>query len=45
MVTFYGFARSDLMRDGLKVLAAGIPGVTTVHDRLDPMPLILRWTL
>jgi CBS domain-containing protein len=44
-VMFYGFARSDLVREGLRVMAQGIPGVTRVEDHLEPMPLILRATL
>lgn len=44
-VTLYGFARSDKMREGLMVLARAVPGVTIVHDRMEPMPLILRGLL
>ena len=44
-MTLYGFARSDAMREGLMVLARGVTGVTVVHDRLEPMPLILRGLL
>ena len=45
VVTLYGFARSDTMREGLMVLARAVLGVTIVHDRLEPMPLILRGLL
>jgi CBS domain-containing protein len=44
-VTLYGFARSDVMRQGLGVLMRAVPGVKAVEDRMDPMPLILRATL
>jgi len=42
VVTLYGFARSDTMREGLRVLVREIPGVRSVVDKLEPMPLILR---
>jgi CBS domain/BON domain len=42
VVTLYGYARSDAMRDGLRVLAGEVPGVTSVQDRMEPMPLVLR---
>jgi CBS domain-containing protein len=42
IVTLYGFARSDVMREGLRVLAQDIPGVQSVQDKMEPMPLILR---
>ncbi len=45
VVTLYGFARHDAARQGLMALMRGIPGVTSVQDRLEPMPLILRATL
>ena len=41
-VTLYGFARSDVMRDGLRVLAQDIPGVKSVQDKMEPMPMMLR---
>ncbi len=44
VVTFYGFARSEVMREGLKVLAGGLPGVRGVEDKLTPMPVYLRFT-
>jgi hypothetical protein len=44
IVTLYGYARSETMRQGLMVLAKGVPGVTAVRDKLDPMPLLLRGT-
>jgi CBS domain-containing protein len=45
VVTLYGYARSDDMRQALVVLARDIPGVTEVKDRMDPMPLLLRASL
>ena len=45
VVTFYGFTRSDLVREGLKVMVQEIPGVKGVEDRLEPMPFILRGTI
>jgi CBS domain-containing protein len=45
VVTLFGYARSADMRKGLVLLARGIPGVTAVQDRMEPMPLILRATL
>ncbi|MDN3567104.1 CBS domain-containing protein [Paeniroseomonas aquatica] len=45
VVTLYGYARSEVLRDGLRLLAQDIPGVTRVEDRLKPMPLILRAAL
>ena len=45
VVTLYGFARHDAARQALMALAQGVPGVTSVQDRLEPMPLILRATL
>ncbi len=41
-VTFHGYARNDTMRQGLAVMARGIPGVAAVQDEMAPMPLILR---
>jgi CBS domain-containing protein len=41
-VTFHGYARSEEMRDGLMLLARGVKGVTSVEDRLAPMPLFVR---
>ncbi|MFC7476504.1 CBS domain-containing protein [Dankookia sp. GCM10030260] len=45
VVTLYGYARSDEMRQGLVLLAKRVPGVTAVEDRMEPMPLLLRATL
>ena len=42
VVTLHGFARSGSARDGLRVLAEEVPGVKSVVDRLDPMPLLAR---
>jgi CBS domain-containing protein len=41
-VTLYGYARSDVMRQGLSVLVREVPGVKAVEDRMEPMPLFLR---
>jgi osmotically-inducible protein OsmY len=41
-VTLHGYARSDVMRQGLSVLVREVPGVTEVEDRMEPMPLFLR---
>ena len=45
VVTFYGYTRSDLVREGLRAVAQEIPGVKRVEDHTEPMPLILRATL
>jgi CBS domain-containing protein len=42
VVTLYGFARSQTMREGLRVLVEEIPGVKSVVDSMEDMPLILR---
>ncbi|WP_240048357.1 CBS domain-containing protein [Crenalkalicoccus roseus] len=42
VVTLYGYARSDDMREGLRLLAQRVPGVKRVEDRMQRMPLILR---
>ena len=42
VVTLYGFARSQAMREGLRVLVQDIPGVKEVVDRMEDMPLIVR---
>jgi CBS domain-containing protein len=42
VVKLHGFARSDMMREGLRVLVQGIPGVKAVEDHMDPMPLVVR---
>jgi CBS domain-containing protein len=42
VVTFHGFARSDEVREALRVLAQEVPGVTSVQDKLEPMPLVVR---
>jgi CBS domain-containing protein len=42
VVTLYGFARSGAVREGLRVLAQEVPGVKSVVDRLEPMPLVVR---
>jgi CBS domain-containing protein len=42
VVRLYGFARSDAMREGLRVLVQGIPGVKAVEDQMEPMPLVIR---
>ena len=45
VVTLYGYARSEALRDGLRLLAQSVPGVQRVEDRTQPMPLFLRATL
>lgn len=45
VVTLYGYARSEVLRNGLRLLAQDIPGVKRVEDKLKPMPLILRAAL
>ena len=45
VVTLYGYARSDALRNGLRLLAQDIPGVKRVEDKLQPMPLFLRASL
>jgi len=42
VVTLYGYARSETMRQALMVLARAVPGVTAVRDQMDPMPLFVR---
>jgi CBS domain-containing protein len=41
-VSFYGFHRSEAVRQALVTLARGVPGVRAVEDRTEPMPGILR---
>jgi CBS domain-containing protein len=45
VVSLHGFARSEVMREGLKRLAQEVPGAASVEDRMEPMPLFLRATL
>ena len=40
-VTFHGFSRSDAIKRGLRVLAEGVPGVTSVTDETQPLPMYL----
>ena len=42
MVTLHGYARSQTMREGLRLLVQDIPGVTAVVDNMQDMPLIVR---
>ncbi len=42
VVSFHGFARSDAVREALRVLAQAVPGVAGVQDRMEPMPLVVR---
>ena len=42
VVTLYGYARSQTMREGLRLLVQEIPGVRSVVDRMEDMPLIIR---
>jgi CBS domain-containing protein len=44
-VTLHGFVRSEAVRQGLGVLAREVPGVTTVEDKMEPMPRFLRRAL
>jgi CBS domain-containing protein len=45
VVSLYGFARSDITRNGLRLLIQDIPGVKQVEDHMSPMPLLFRATL
>lgn len=40
-VTFHGFSRSDAIKRGLRVLAEGVPGVKSVTDETQPLPMYL----
>ena len=40
-VTFHGFSRSDATKKGLRVLAEGVPGVISVTDETQPLPMYL----
>ena len=40
-VTFHGFARTDAIKRGLRVLAENVPGVTSVSDETQPLPMYL----
>jgi CBS domain-containing protein len=40
-VTFHGFSRSDAIKRGLRVLAENVPGVTSVTDETQPLPMYL----
>jgi hypothetical protein len=40
-VTFHGFSRSDATKRGLRVLAEGVPGVISVKDETQPLPMYL----
>lgn len=42
VVTLYGYARSQVMRDGLRVLAQQVPGVQSVTDEMEEMPMLAR---
>ncbi len=41
VVAFHGFARTDAVKRGLRVLAETIPGVQGVDDQTQPMPIYL----
>jgi CBS domain-containing protein len=41
VVEFHGFARTDAVRRGLRVLAETVPGVKGVVDQTQPMPVYL----
>jgi len=45
VVTLYGFARSEHMREALRVLVQAVPGVSKVVDKMEDMPLLLRASL
>lgn len=40
-VTFHGFSRSEAVKRALRVLAENVPGVTSVTDETQPMPMYL----
>ncbi|WP_232475030.1 CBS domain-containing protein [Neoroseomonas rubea] len=40
-VTFHGFRRSDTVQKALRVLAENVPGVKSVHDDTQPMPVFI----
>jgi len=40
-VTFHGFSRSEAIKRGLRVLAENVPGVTSVTDETQPLPMYL----
>ena len=40
-VTFHGFRRSDAVQKALRVLAENIPGVKSVEDDTQPMPIFI----
>lgn len=42
VVTLHGYARSEAMREGLRLLVQEIPGVKEVVDSMEDMPLIIR---
>ena len=42
VVTLYGYARSQTMREGLRVLVQDVPGVKGVVDSMEDMPFIAR---
>lgn len=42
VVTLYGYARSQTMREGLRVLVQAVPGVKAVVDGMEDMPFIAR---
>lgn len=44
VVSLHGYARTDAVRRGLRVLAEAVPGVVRVEDRMEPMPRFLRYT-
>ena len=40
-VTCHGFSRSDAIKRGLRVLVESVPGVTSVTDETQPLPMYL----
>jgi len=41
VVAFHGFYRSEAVKRGLRVLAENVPGVKSVDDQTQPMPMYL----
>ena len=41
VVTFHGFRRSDAVQKALRVLAENVPGVKSVQDDTQPMPVFI----
>ena len=41
VVTFHGFRRSEAVQKALRVLAENVPGVKSVVDDTQPMPVFI----